>query len=95
MGLQLRGIALAAVLVVASSALIPVAHGGASHRDDCAVCDMIAHDTSSSADVALIQDLYSIISGTGLVVCEPEAAPPRLDVRLRPARAPPSNSVAA
>jgi hypothetical protein len=91
---QLRRVALVAVLAIASSALLPLVHGGASHLGDCGVCSVIAHDAASAADVVSVPDLPPVATGLEVEAREPEAVLPRLDFDRCSARAPPATSVA-
>lgn len=89
---QLRRVALVAVLAVASSALLPLVHGGASHIGDCGVCTAIAHGASASLDTVSVVDHAFIAELRALASVEPALVLPRRDRAACAARAPPTVS---
>ena len=93
--LQLRRVALVAVLAFASSALLPFVHGGASHLGDCGVCSAIAHGGSNAVDTVSVSEHAYVDECRELVDIELAPVLPRRDRDACAARAPPAASVTA
>jgi len=92
---QLRRVALVALFAIASSALLPFAHGSSSHFGDCGVCSVLVHGGAHVADIAPPSALAPVAVGTELKEVELVTAVPVRDFALRLARAPPLASVSA
>ena len=92
---SLRRIALVALLAIASSAFLPLAHVAAGHSGDGGVCSVVAHGGARVADVAPTapQPVVRACLGVEDVVAAPSA--PRHELDSCSARAPPAFSVAA
>jgi hypothetical protein len=90
---QVRRVALVALLAVASSAVLSLAHGAVSHTGDCGVCSVLAHGGAKVADVAAKPDLAPVASVGRAERLEPDSAPAPVALDLSKARAPPTTSV--
>ena len=87
---KLRRVALVAALAIASSALLPFVHGGASHLGDCGVCGAIAHGGFASVDTVSVSDHTYVAECLELESVELAQVLPRRDRDACTARAPPS-----
>ncbi len=87
---QLRRVVLVVALAVASSALLPLVHGGANHIGDCGVCIAIAHGASASLDTVSVADYAYVGELRELASVELELVLPRRDRDVCAARAPPA-----
>jgi hypothetical protein len=91
----LRRVALMAMLAIASSALLPLVHSGASHLGDCGVCIAIAHGGTDVVDTVAVSDQAYVAERGELVDIELAPELPRRDRGACSARAPPAASVSA
>lgn len=92
---RLRLVAFVAALALVSSALLPLAHGTASHAGDCGVCSALSHGGGGAADPAPASDLPSVAARPELDSLEPAQTLPWRGFDVRSARAPPADSLTA
>jgi hypothetical protein len=88
-----RSVALVAALVIAAGALLPLVHGATGHLNECAVCDVFAHNGASVADVVAPPDLSPFLPGCAYDALEPVAQLVHRSLDSSEARAPPGTSV--